>query len=382
MPHRDIHIGELLHFYFRNKQLDGLYLSTAIKAFAGSFITIFVPIYLLTLGFDIKEIAIFFLVNFIASFIFFSIGLKLNTKIGVKKVMTLGIIFSIIYYLLLINLSTGNINYLLVAFVFGLSGGTYWAGFNLEFSRFCDKGKEASENSIWTIFATVSGALGPTIGAIFILETSYSVLFLVSSGLLLFSAIPLFFTKNEKTNFKFSFKNFLNENQGYRTLAYLTSGIIIPVAAIFWPLFIYLTLGKVLSLGIIISVTTVLDGIFLFFAGNFSDKHRNKVLKTGVVTHSFSWITRLLFLSPIGIFGNNLYSNLSYFLIKLPFSKIVFAKSKQSKNVSNYFLFREFYFLLGRIIILLFVILTSSILWTFIVSFFATFIYSRLLKEK
>jgi len=382
MPHRDIHIGHLLHYYFKNKQLDGLYLSTAIKAFAGSFITIFVPIYLLTLGFTLREVALFFLISFLIAFLFFSIGLKLNSKIGVKKVMTLGIILSIIYYLLLNSLSNGNINYLLVAFVFGISTGIYWAGFHLEFSRFCDKGKEASENSFLSIFSNISGALGPVIGAVVILETSFNILFIISSIFLLISIIPLFFTKNEKTKFKFSLKNLLKANKFEKAVAYETTGFLGIVGGVFWPIFIFITLEKILSLGIIVSITTIFGAFFLFFVGKLSDKHEKKVLKTGIISHSFSWVTRIFFISPIGIFLNNVYTNFSASLIGLPFSKIIYSKSKKSKDVSNYFLFGELHLLIGRTIVLLFVILTSSILWTFIASFGITFLYFTLLKKR
>ncbi len=382
MPHRDIHNGGLLHHYFENKQVDGLYFSTAIKTFAGSFITIFVPIYLLSLGFTLKDVAFFFLINYLVSFAFFSIGLKLNTKIGVKKVMSLGIILSIVYYLLLNSLSTGNISYWIVAIFLGISGGLYWAGFNLEFSRFCDKNKEASETSFLSIITNLAGAIGPLVGAILIVETSFSLLFILSAGLVFTSIFPLFSTKNEKTKFKFSIKKFIKADNLNKTLAYNTAGVIGVVAGIFWPVFIFLSLGKVLSLGIIISITAVVGVIFLFFVGKLSDKHKKKVLKAGIFSHSSSWITRIFFLTPFGIFINNLYSSFSYSLINLPFAKIIFSKSKESKDSSTYFLYREINLLIGRVIILLFVIFTENLLWTFILSFFITFIYSVLLKEK
>ena len=53
MFHENIHAHGLLHYYFKNKQIDGLYGSVALRSFAESFIAIFVPIYLLGLGFSI-----------------------------------------------------------------------------------------------------------------------------------------------------------------------------------------------------------------------------------------------------------------------------------------------------------------------------------------
>jgi len=381
MPHRDIHAGGLIHNYFDNKQIDGLYLSTAIKNFAGSFITIFVPIYLLTLGINIQNIAIYYIVGLTTSFLFFIVGLKINSKWGIKKSMSLGIIISIFYYILLNSLSSWQDGYLLVAIISGISGGIYWAGFHIEFSRFCDKNKEASENALMNIFSKVAGAVGPLIGAILISKISFNFVILLSAILLVLSIIPLFSTKNEKAKYRFSIKEMLKSDRRNKALAYTGSGIIGVVGGTFWPIFIYFTLKEVLSLGIIVSITAVVEILFLFIIGKISDKHGKKVLRTGIVTYSASWISRLFFLSPLGIFFNNLYSAFSTSLIDLPFAKIIYSKSKESQDVSNYFLFREFYLWVGRVLILLLVIFTSNIFMTFIISFFVTFLYFNLLKE-
>ena len=125
MPHKDIHSRGLIHNYFDNKQIDGLYASTAIKSFALSFIAIFIPIYLFELGFSIQQIGIYSLIQFLAIFILFPFGMKLNSKIGIKKTMSAGIFISIIYYLLLNSLASGNINYLFISLIGGISGGLY-----------------------------------------------------------------------------------------------------------------------------------------------------------------------------------------------------------------------------------------------------------------
>jgi hypothetical protein len=67
--------------------------------------------------------------------------------------------------------------------------------------------------------------------------------------------------------------------------------------------------------------------------------------------------------------------------IDLPFSKYVYEESKKTKDIANYFLFREFNLEIGRIIVLLVAFITGSIYWVFILSFFATYTYSALLKD-
>jgi hypothetical protein len=75
-------------------------------------------------------------------------------------------------------------------------------------------------------------------------------------------------------------------------------------------------------------------------------------------------------------------SSITLLMIDLPFSKITYEKGRKSKNIANYFLFREMNLQIGRITVLLIAFFTGSIYWTFILSFFATFLYLVLLKDK
>ena len=382
MPHKDIHTGGLIHNYFDNKELDELYLSTAIRHFAGSFVTIFVPVYLLVLGFAIKDIAIYFLILLTSVLLFFPFGLKLNSIIGIKKTISLGIFISIIYYLLLNYLSSGNITYHFVALICGISAGIYWAGFHVEFSKFLDKGKGGQQNSLLSISSKMAGALGPIVGALLITKFSFNVVFLLSALFLFISMIPLFFTKDQKTNYNFSFKEIFKADTKRKAVVYWANAIVSDSLGIFWPIFIYISLKDVMSLGWIISITALIEIFFLFYIGKMSDKNKKKVMKIGVFSHAFSWLTRIFFISPLGILLNNMYSSFSKVMIDLPLGKIVYERSKKSKKSSNYFLFREFHLWVGRVIVLSLVIITNEIFWVFILSFFMTFVHLIVLKER
>ena len=62
------HIHDYLHgpisHYFKNKEMDELYVSIGIKALAQSIIQIFIPIYLYKLGFSISTIALYYIIFF------------------------------------------------------------------------------------------------------------------------------------------------------------------------------------------------------------------------------------------------------------------------------------------------------------------------------
>jgi len=309
--------------------------------------------------------------------------MRLNAIFGLKKVLSLGTLVLAVYYLLLNQLGNGSIHFLLVALTFGISVALYYSAFHIEFSKVSDKKKEATEYAIIQILTKGAAALGPLVGAIFISKVSFGFLFSIVSGLLILSVIPLFLTKDQKIDMpKISLRKILYGDSRIKAICYQANGVLNITSGVFWPLFIFLTLKTIVSLGIIVSLTSLITLFFIFLIGKLSDKHKRRMLKLGIVTHAFSWISRLFFLSPIGVFFNNLYGSLSLLAIDIPFSKFLYEGSKKSKDIADYFLFRSLNLGVGRAIVLLIAFFSGSLYWTFILSFFATFGYSVLLKKQ
>ena len=381
------HIHDYIHgpisHYFKNKEMDELYVSIGIKALAQSIIQIFIPIYLYKLGFSISTIALYYIIFFTSITFFMYFSMRLNYHLGLKKVLSLGTFVLIGYYFLLDQLSKGNIHYSIVAITLGLSMAIYYSSFHIYFTKFSDKKHEASEISIIRALFRFAAIIGPLIGAFLITKGSFRASFLIVSGLLFISIFPLFLTKDKKINNpKISINRILKADSKKKGLAYIASGIIGVTAGILWPLFIFLNIKKVITLGFIISIGSLITIFFLFMIGKIADKHKRKMLEVGIYSHSITWPIRLFFLTPVGIFIMNMLSSITLLMIDLPFSKITYEKGRKSKNIANYFLFREMNLQIGRITVLLIAFFTGSIYWTFILSFFATFLYLVLLKDK
>ncbi|MEA3229284.1 MAG: MFS transporter [archaeon] len=304
----------------------------------------------------------------------------LNSKIGIKKVMSFGILFLILYYHLLNSLG-GGVPYYIIALAYGISIAFYYSAYHLEFAKFVDKKREATEISMIRIITIISTCLGPLIGAVFISKISFAFLFFLVSVLLVFSVIPLFFTKDVKIERpSLSLAQIIKSDTREKAIAYQVSGFLNVALGIFWPLFIFLIFKDLLTLGWIVSATSVIMVVFLFVIGKLSDRNKEKVLTVGIFSHSLSWISRLLFLSPIGIFLNNFYSSVSSSLIDIPFFKMIYEKA-ESGNAANYFLFREFNLEIGRSFVLVLAFFSGSIYTVFIISFFVTFFYFVLIKD-
>lgn len=377
--------GKLLGFireYFDDKELNYLYFSYSFRYFSSSLVSLFVPIYLLTIGYNLIDISLYYLIFFASLIVLIPIAMYLLSKVGIKKIFALGTLFLVAYYPMLYFLDKG-LAYPWAALVFGISVALEASASNIALTSFLNKKREGKELSILSIIGIISGIVGPIIGGLVIFKFSYGLVFALSSLLLIFSIIPLFLSKDFKIRKeKFNLKKITKQDTFEKGLAHQINAILMVIGGIFWPIFIYLNLKNVIPLGIISALTSFLMIFIVFYIGRRADKDEKRTLKTGIYLNAPSWILRLLFLSPFGLFFTNLYSNFSYSFIDLSFSKIIFENAKKSKSKRDYFLFREFNLAIGRLLILVIVIFIGNIFWMFLISFFITFGYLLMLKGR
>ena len=381
MYHQKHYFNIFMHKYLQNKELDELFLSVFLKNIAQSMISIFIPIYLLTLGYSLVNISIYYLIYYTTASISFPFCTILNSKIGIKKGMAIGTLILILSYFLLEKLNSG-FPYYILAIIFGVASSFYFSGFHIEFTRSIKKKETGKDLSILKIIAKISSIIGPLTGALFINYISFKFIFLLVSGVLFISIIPLFLTKDYKNPIKISFKKIIKSDTKVKALAYQVHGALYLIASVFWPIFIYLTIKSILSLGAIITMTSVIIIFIINYLGKIADKKPNKLLKTGIFSHSISWILKILLLSPLGLFFSNFVSGISSAAIDLSFHKKIYEKAKNTDNITNYFIFREMHLGMGRFVVLIIAIITNNIIWMFIVAVILTLCFLPVLKDK
>jgi len=228
----------------------------------------------------------------------------------------------------------------------------------------------------------IAGMLGPLIGSLFISKISFNFSFIIVTVFLFASVLPLFYTKDMKIKKeKISLKTIIRAGSIRRGIIYQADGVLQLVGAVFWPIFIYLTLGSIVSLGVIISLTSLFLIIFMVYIGDLADRKKEKTLRAGIFLHAPTWIARLFFLTPFGLLIMNFLGSLTAAMITVPFNKIIYEKARKTKNIANYFIFREFHLGIGRAIILIIATITQSITWMFYTAFFVVFIHLLTKKE-
>jgi MFS family permease len=307
-----LHHHHSFFHYLLNRELSEIYITVAIKFFALSLITIFIPIYLFQLGFDLKYIFLFFAIISAAASLTVYLSLKLSTKLGIKHGILISIPFLIAFYILLQFITTNSLNWIffLAPIVGGIECSLFWTNFHTDFAAFSSKKFRARQVGGYMIISLILAAIGPILGAFIILNWDFNVLFVLVSILLLLSTLPLFMSEENYVHREFSFKKVRNviKKAGPISMSGFIGQAMISCALCAWPIFIFLILRGYLDVGALTSLTFLIAIGSTFFIAKFADKFgRAKVLRIGSIFSSIGWIVRASVSTFLQIMGVNIF---------------------------------------------------------------------------
>ncbi|HEC66749.1 MAG TPA: MFS transporter [bacterium] len=358
-PHHHLH-------FLRNKELNELYISVAIKSFALSMISIFIPIFLLKLDYSLVNVLIFYAILNATHLLFTIPAAKISSKYGFKHSIFFSIPILIIFYLALYTLEQIHWPIYLLAVVFGISNALYWIGYHIDFSKFSDKEDRSKEIGIAKVASSVFQVLGPIVGGLILTFIGFHAVFITVSVLLVASAIPLFFSKDVHQPFNFSVKEIFRGQKIKDTLTFIGHGIESGVSSVIWPIFIFFTiLNNFTTLGLISSLSLLFSLFFVFIVGKFSDVRRRPVLKIGVFLNTIIWGIRFFVKTTFQVFIVDSFYGVSQTLISIPFDALSYDKANKS-NIVKFILFREIVIQAGRVVLFLIMTVFATLTVSFL----------------
>jgi MFS family permease len=347
--------------YLNHKELDALYWSVFIKGIGDSLISVFTAVYLLSLGFTIRSVGVYYIIYFVISGLLLSRpSMWLGHVWGVKKTLALGIAFLIIYYALLGFVKSG-LPYQITAVVYGIGASLYWSAFQLDLARAIRtraSGRALSSIQICSILASV---VGPLVGAVFIVKLSFVFLFGIVIAILACSTLPLFKSGDYKIAERMpTFTRSLSAGTRRKGYMYFLYGITESAVDILWPVFLYMHYPHLLSIGGIISFTSLLMLFVIYTIGKLADRNTVQAYRTGVLTNAPTWILRMFWLTPGGLLVGNLLGSATSSLVAITVDQTMYRDAKDAETSTASLLFRSYAAGLGRILILVIAVLWDN----------------------
>lgn len=333
----------------------------AIREFAISLIGIFIPIYLyVERGFSFVDTLSFFIFYSVTFAIITPLAAKFSARFGVKHSILLSIPLYLTSIGLLYGLNHFNISLIIISSLLGASQAFYWMGMHLEFLRASDKKHRGEEVGKRIGFALITGMTAPFFGGLLISLFGFGLVFSFTTVMLISSALILFRSKDKHTSYNFSLRSVINKDHWKDSLFFVSEGTQVMAEGVIWPLFIFFILGSYLSLGLIGSLLSGISAILVVVFGKFSDHtNKRKIIRWSSVMDSLAWVMRAFVMTVSQVYAATIIAAMAKGIKDSPVGALEYDKAKG--EATAYFVSREIFICLGRILMLMFVLMTNSL---------------------
>lgn len=364
----------ILHF-LKNRELDELYACMALRALALSMISVFIPIFLMKLGYSLKVVLLFYALAYSTHFLFITPTSKIASRIGFKHCMFFSTPLLVGFYFLLYMLESHTFSPYILAVILGISNCLFWTSFHTDFSMFSklkDRGKQVGFRKL-----VIQGAniLGPAMGGIILTVFGFNVLFVIVSIFLLLSTTPLFFSKDIYKSTKISISNVFNKRTLRDALGNIGFGMETGANIAIWPVFVFFVIADSYTiLGFVRSISFMFATFAVIASGYFTDINRRLMLRVGALFTALIWIGKAI-VNTIGqvLFVDSLHG-MSKMMTAIPYDALCYDKAGQKKVVEG-IMFKELMATLGRTIFFLISAFILSLKGSMILASAASLLY-------
>lgn len=315
-------------------QVRELTVSMMIREFAGSAIMLFEPIYLLTKGYSIPVILLFYAAVYLAYLFLAPLGGKFIRAHGYEHGIIYSTPFLVFYYLSFYAVGFTPWAFIPAVLCIALSKTLFWVGFHADFARFgSPKGSQGSEISTFSVLATVASIFGPLAGGAILTYFGFMPLFFGVATLFIISNLPLLVTPEtfapRELSYGDAWKRLAAPEHRRQVLTFLGYGQEL-IGQALWPLYMFLAVPGYAALGAIGSLATVATVFLAKAVGRLTDHTgRHRMLAVGTLFHVLTWFLRIAALSPTSVLVAHALSRTSNDTVGIPLIALTYDYARQ-----------------------------------------------------
>lgn len=351
--------------------LSKLYANMALRSFALSLIGIFVPVYLLSIGYQLNDVFFFYLVMSLTHAVISFPAIRFSFRFGYSAGALASIPLFIIAYFLLSSLDSTHTSLWLIAVLFGIGDSLFWMAYHSDFAECSDGEKMGEEVGFLRIINVAVSACAPLLGGGILFFSNFNVLMFVVSSMLFISSIPLFFIKKKVSHPTVFFKDLFRRQACKDNILYAIHGFDQGLGGVVWPIFTYVAvlhsfalLGFSVTLSLLVSLATI------YMIGKLSNRFPRHVFHVGVLGTSLTWIMRVFTVTtPFGVYMANIAGGFFNNVLTIPFAALVY-KTVNGHGSCNALLAREIFYHIGLIVLYSFLMMTTSFFAAFFTGIF------------
>ena len=329
-----------------------IYTAHTLNAVSLSIITIYVPAYMLTLGFSLSQVILFFA-------IFHSIGLVfalfvfpfLMKKVGLLHSFKLYFPLQIVYMFMLSTIKLSHVSPELIAVIGGVANFAYWLPMNIFLIKYSQEKDLGVNLSRFFALPSLFGILGPILGTLLIPTLGFWPVFFLTIIGLVSSFIPLSRINTEHIKVELNVTSALKKVAKNKTLflfEFLDN--IIEESEWFWSIYVFIVIGSLAMPGIVGSLEAVGGSIFTFIIGKYTDKYGRKIIPFAALLLTCITFLRLFVITPISAYVLTVTAGFALTVFLVTYFSTVYKRVKNDGDV-EFMILREVPTVLGRLIV-------------------------------
>lgn len=341
------------------REIYRIHIAHTVRSIALSFVSIYVPVYLLTLQHSLKEVILFYAVFHISG-LFFTLFVisPLMQKIGLVRIFKFYYPLEILFYASLYSLQYFPIPIWGIAAVGGMATFIYWVPLNILLVKHSDFDKMGTDLATFFSLPKIFGMVSPLISAVLVYSIGFWPVFLIAMSGLTVSYLSLANISQNVMTVKLHWKETFAKIGKRKKLFFLESlDNVIEEADWYWDIYVFLMIGSLAVPGIVGSLSSVGSVLFMFFLG----KKINKDPKGLII---------LAALSIIGVSAARIFAEgqiiayvltiagafaMTFFLV--PYFGYIY-RSVKDKDEEEFIILREVPTVIGRLIVFACILLT------------------------
>jgi MFS family permease len=356
-------------------QLAPIYAVQAIDSFAGSLVGIFVPIYLLSLGYPLRTVMVYFLVQDTLKFLSTQATGYLSARVPMRVLMMLSIPLQVAF-LALLALTKGHTIplLLLLAALGGASTALYWIPLNIFFAVGTHKDTTGRQVGTFMALPQMLGIGAPLLAGFVAATLGFNWVFTAAALLAAITAIPMSRIAPYQTPLNFNLAKFRHLFSRYQRYFWLeiVENIQEELDQVIWPLAVYLLVKNTVQAGIAGTLIAAGSALFTYIVGRRTDRaDKFRLLHLGAALMLGLWLWRIVHLTPLVAFAASALAGFAGKLITVPFSTIIYGLARDD-NTREFVMFREYPVGIARILVYsLGILLAANITQMFWLAVFA-----------
>ncbi|MFB6292175.1 MAG: MFS transporter [Candidatus Nanohaloarchaea archaeon] len=344
-----MHLTDWMERVDLEKEIQEVYLHSFLFKLAVKLVAIFLPLYILELGFSFQHVFLFFAVYY-GAYIFASLpNAGIVSRIGYKHASLAASPVILLFYVLLRQLSTSNLQLFLVALTGGIGFNLYWSGMNPEVATSSHSDDREKETGYFFSMPALASIFSPFVGGMILAVSGFEILFLFTLLLVAASFLPFLFSREHHDGMDIDILEFAGEMETVDFSTFVAKGINSMGKKVLWPLYLAVIIQNSMSIGGAGSFLALGGAVTSIFIGKVTnDGNRTKVIAVGALFASVSYLLMSQVTTPGAAMLVSAMNGLSYTSVSLPiYSKAMDHAEKE--DVIEYFAFREIALAIGRI---------------------------------